>query len=40
MEEAQKEIIDDIKNWTKGKIVTKDKLREHLNKLKKKLLNS
>ena len=36
IEEARKEIINTIRKWTKGKVVTKDKLRAFLNTLKEK----
>jgi len=33
LDEQRKEIIKEIKDWTKGRNVTKDRLREFLNKL-------
>lgn len=35
IEEARKEVITKIRKWTKGRVLTKDKLRAFLNTLKK-----
>jgi len=34
LKQQRKEIIRDMKNWTKGRKITKDRVREYLNKIK------
>jgi len=34
LQQQREEIIRDMKNWTKGKRITKDKVREYLSKIK------
>jgi len=34
LQQQREEMIRDMKNWTKGKKITKDKVREYLNKIK------